>query len=291
MTTILHNYKNGDYNIKLYSNGTLERTTNVPNPTIEHPTSMDVKITNYCDLECKYCHEMSNTNGKHADLDVLLEAIKELPIGVEIAFGGGNPLSHPNLISFLEELKIRGIVANITVNSNHIKPYLSLLTKLIKENLIHGIGISVTKFTSDLYYVTNISDNVVFHVINGLTDIKLIGDLVKFNNSKILILGYKQYGFGIQYYSKQIKTQMNNWYMYLPSYIGNANLSFDNLAIKQLNMKRMFTDKEWNEFYMGDDFEFTMYIDAIEQTFAHSSISDNRVKFKDISLINYFKNK
>ena len=48
-------------------------------------------------------------------------------------------------------------------------------------------------------------------------------------------------------------------------------MSFDNLAIEQLNIRRFFTDKEWEEFYMGDDGNFTYYIDMVERKFAKSS--------------------
>ena len=48
-------------------------------------------------------------------------------------------------------------------------------------------------------------------------------------------------------------------------------VSFDNLSIEQLNTKRLMTDEEWNEFYMGDDGTMTYYIDMVERKFARSS--------------------
>lgn len=50
------------------------------------------------------------------------------------------------------------------------------------------------------------------------------------------------------------------------------NLSFDNLAIKQLDVKRLMTEEEWNNFYMGDDGTFTFYIDLVNQTFSKNSV-------------------
>jgi MoaA/NifB/PqqE/SkfB family radical SAM enzyme len=116
-------YKNGDYHFTIYPNGTLIRETNVENPKIEHPSSIDIKITNYCDLMCPYCHENSNINGLHADLNTLLDITETLPPGVEFALGGGNPISHPELIPFLKILKNRRIIANITINENHLVKY------------------------------------------------------------------------------------------------------------------------------------------------------------------------
>ena len=53
-------------------------------------------------------------------------------------------------------------------------------------------------------------------------------------------------------------------------------VSFDNLAIKQLDVKRLLTKEEWNEFYMGDDGGFTMYVDMVNREFAKSSTSTER---------------
>src|ERR1035437_2383469 len=92
-------YKNGNTIVTIFNDGTKIREYN-DIPEIIHPESIDIKITNYCDMGCFYCHESSTTNGVHADLDKLLKVINELPAGVELAIGGGNPLSHPNLVDF-----------------------------------------------------------------------------------------------------------------------------------------------------------------------------------------------
>ena len=58
----------------------------------------------------------------------------------------------------------------------------------------------------------------------------------------------------------------------LPDIIDRFNtVSFDNLAIEQLDVHRLLTKEEWDEFYMGDDGTMTYYIDMVEQKFAQSS--------------------
>ena len=43
--------------------------------------------------------------------------------GTEIAIGGGNPMSHPELESFFFRMKDRKIISNITINQFHfMKP-------------------------------------------------------------------------------------------------------------------------------------------------------------------------
>lgn len=63
--TIINTYKNGNTSVTLYNDGTKVREYE-GTPNIVHPESIDVKITNYCDLGCAYCHESSTTEGKHA---------------------------------------------------------------------------------------------------------------------------------------------------------------------------------------------------------------------------------
>lgn len=58
-------------------------------------------------------------------------------------------------------------------------------------------------------------------------------------------------------------------------------VSFDNLGIEQLEPKRLMSDKEWDNFFMGNDGSFTMYVDAVEGKFAKSSVSTERWNIKD----------
>jgi hypothetical protein len=213
--------------------------------------------------------------------------------------GGGNPLSHPDLLSFLGKLKEHGIVTNITINQKHVGIYRDLILKLISEKLVYGVGISYSdkKYLDDIAGILKATDNVVFHTIMGInpvTDIDVLKDFCSENNApcKILVLGYKQFGFGIKYYikNKEIEHNKYGWYTHLAKHFKtNVTLSFDNLAITQLNLKRYFTGEAWKSFYMGDDFVFTMYIDGVNQTYAPTSTSEDRVSFSEMSLVDFFK--
>lgn len=283
-------YQNGNTTVTILEDGTKTRSWEGI-PKIVHPESIDVKITNFCDMNCSYCHESSTTKGVHGDLDLLITKINQLPAGVELALGGGNPLSHPNLIEFLIKLKHQGLIANITVNQGHLKIYQELITYLIKEDLIKGLGISITN--NNFNYVKpflELTKNVVYHVIAGVNSIEIIDKLMELGECKVLVLGYKKFGFGLNFYSSETEELIKIWKKKLPSYVGKCLLSFDNLAIEQLNVKRLFTDKGWEEFYMGDDFCFTMYIDAVKQEYAPTSRSNERVSFSSSELIDYFLN-
>lgn len=282
-------YQNGNTFVTLMSDGSKIREYE-DTPFIVFPESIDVKITNYCDMGCSYCHESSTIKGLHGDLNKLLEVIEPLPRGVELAIGGGNPLSHPNLVEFLQILKDRGLIANITVNQGHLKTYQDLLLYLIKEDLVKGVGISIVNnnfnYIKPLLEVTN---NIVYHVIAGVNEIEVINKLIPLSKEcKVLILGYKVFGFGVQFYSDSTLSNLKHWYKSLYRYFNNCTLSFDNLAIEQLKVKRLLTKEAWNSFYMGDDFTYTMYIDAVNQEYAPTSRSKQRVSFHQNTLIEFF---
>ena len=101
---LLANYKNGNYIVKIYSDGTKIRYTSKDEFEALFPESIDIKITNYCDSNCSMCHERSDTLGKHARIDH--KFLTTLKRGTELAIGGGNPLSHPQLFEFLSLMKI-----------------------------------------------------------------------------------------------------------------------------------------------------------------------------------------
>ena len=71
-------------------------------------------------------------------------------------------------------------------------------------------------------------------------------------------------------------------------------LSFDNLAIEQLEVQKLLSKEEWDEFYVGDDGTNTYYIDMVERKFARSSTApfDKRYDLLDSvdEMFNVIKN-
>ena len=285
----LANYKNGNTEVTIYDDGTKVRNYEEP-VEIYFPESIDVKITNFCNLNCDFCHEMSDKKGNHADLDVLLETLKDFPPGIELAIGGGNPLSHPELVGFLQELKKRGFIPNITINQKHLKQYKNLIEKLILEKLVFGVGISINSDNFEhIKPLMKITKNIVFHMIAGVNDITEIEKLRKFDYCKILVLGYKKFGKGKEFFNEEVGKRLWLWNMFISYYLSQGILSFDNLAIEQLRLQKYVSEEEWQQYFMGDDFIFTMYIDAVKQQYAPSSVSNERKSFNDFTLFEYFQ--
>lgn len=280
---VIGRYRNGNYNVTIFSDGTKIRETDEDDFISAYPENIDIKVTDYCDMGCLMCHENSTVNGKHGDI-LNADFINTLHPYTELAIGGGNPLSHPHLISFLEKLRERNIIPNLTINQRHFEKDQQLIRKLVDDKLIYGIGISLVEATSDFVNLIKQYDNAVIHTINGILTAKQV-EILKNNNLKILILGYKIFRRGVDFFNAASDTIINNQIWLdnaLPEIVQQFKaVSFDNLAIKQLNVKQLMSEEEWNEFYMGDDGQYTMYIDMVNRKFAKNSIAETRYDLLD----------
>ena len=138
---------------------------------------MDVKISNQCDMGCPMCHENSTVNGKIGDI-MNAKFIDTLHPYTEMALGGGNVLTHPDLVPFLRKLKLRHIFPSITVNQKHFMKDLDLIKELVDERLIYGLGISVVDLNSEFLETVKQFPNAVLHIINGLISEKDIEKVI-----------------------------------------------------------------------------------------------------------------
>lgn len=282
-------YKNGNHQVMIFENGTKISSTINPDDeyfTSDFPESIDLKITNKCNRGCAWCHENSSIDGKHGNIN--LKFIDTLKPYTEVAIGGGNPLEHPQLIDLLKKLKEQKIYANMTVNLSHFIEnfYEGInIAKLLDDKLIHGLGVSYEAYTLNdeqfelFIKIINKYPNIVLHIIAGVMPNSALERLYD-KHVKMLILGFKIFRRGITYNSnytirimEKIKWLKDN----LKELINHFDVvSFDNLAIKQLNVASILSDKEWDEFYQGNDGTNTMFIDLVEQKFAKNSISTKR---------------
>lgn len=270
---LLGRYKNGNFVTTILSDGTKIRETKDDEFIPSFAENMDVKICNYCDMGCKFCHEGSTINGKFGNI-LNEKFIDTLHPYQEIAIGGGDATSHPDLIPFLQKPKERKVITNMTVNQIHFEKKQELIKKLVDEKLIYGLGVSLVNPTKHFIELIKQYSNAVIHVINGVlkpSDIKALEN----NNLKMLILGYKHLRRGNEYFEeeqKDIEVKQQWLYENLEDIIQKFKVvSFDNLAIEQLDVKRLLTQEEWDEFYMGDDGKVTYYVDMVERKFAQSS--------------------
>lgn len=312
---ILYTYQNGNHFTSICNDGTRVRETideAADHFEFQFAENADVKITNYCNAGCPYCHENSSVNGKHAELfrdGKLLPIFATWKPGTEIAIGGGNALAHPDIVEFTKQLTKLGVICNLTVNQKHI--WDDKLELMIKEGYVKGIGISLTNSSSmadlnRIRYLKTIShNNIVLHVIAGIFTEKDLEFVVK-GNLKLLILGYKDnVGRGVGF-KKENKDSIDKNIEWLHNKLPELRnivpvMSFDNLALAQLDAKNALkvSDEEWTYRFQGKDYgdvngkyaPSTFYFDAVSKMIGRSSTQpyNQRVPYTNQTFEEAFK--
>jgi hypothetical protein len=287
---MLH-YQNGNSTVELHHDGTrvisFEDTLQ-----LEYPLNIDIRVSTACSLgynpktgkaTCTFCHESARTDGTECDYQELKNKLQGLPKGIELAIGG-NKITL-GLIEFLTWAKNEGYICNLTVNQLHINKERVVLKSLLEDETIYGLGISYRKdylFGIDDYFIEH--PRVVLHVIAGIDD---VDDIINNPIKKVLVLGYKTFGFGVDYYSDEVKKNIQQWYWWIKKVIDAKEIvSFDNLGLEQLNIKRFLTEDKWEEFNQG---EHSFYINAVDNYFAPSSRSGDKTNWNEMTIQNYFK--
>lgn len=282
MLKLLGVYKNGNYIVKILNDGTKIRETNDDEFIPSFAENCDCKITDKCDGGCPFCYEGCTPNGKHGDI-LNYKFLDTLHPYTELAING-NDMSHPDLLVFLQKMKDKNIIVNMTVNQIHFERHYALIKTLIEQKAIYGLGISLREPTEKFVNMAKSIPNAVIHVINGILseeDYKVLKD----NNLKMLILGYKHLRRGVDFYdsNEMDVCKKQDWlYDNLEDMLNHFKVvSFDNLAIEQLNVKRLLNEEQWEEFYMGDDGGFTFYLDLVEGNFGKNSLATERYPIMD----------
>jgi hypothetical protein len=270
---MLASYRNGGYAVQVHADGTKVRETldaSVP-PVL--PEQMDLKITDWCDAGCAWCHEKSTVKGVHGDMDATISLLSVLPAGTEVAIGGGDPLSHPQFERLVLTLSDQGLIPSVTVNGRHFERHREVLERLTSKGKLFGVGFSYHDKLPDWGY-----EHLVLHLIAGVNAPAVLEDAER--RYKVLMLGYKRFGRGKKLFEvrpAEVRSNLDAWYRELFWVAQEHHLSFDNLAIDQLKPSRLFKDSgDYTRQWMGPEGEFSMYIDAVTQTYALSSYAEER---------------
>lgn len=267
---------NGGFEVTLHDDGTLVRKCINPGEPAEYPEHADLKITGYCDAGCAWCHEDSKKSGIHGDAEAIIGLVSQFPKGSELAIGGGNPFAHPKLEYMLQAFAANGIISNITINHFHLNDEMDRIERLSKAGLLFGIGVSADPSSREMTQWRQ--PNLVHHVIAGIHSPRLVDNLPP--ESKILVLGYKNYGRGNKFgriNDLHVFDNIKAWRREIAWMVREHVVSFDNLAIEQLNPKRLFFNvNDYESRHMGEEGEFSIYIDGVKREFAKSSYSNER---------------
>lgn len=258
-------YKNGNFTTKIFSDGTKVRETEDDEFRPAFAENMDIKICNYCDMSCPFCHEGSTTDGMFGDI-LNEKFIDTLHPYQEVAIGGGDATSHPDLIPFLHKLKDRKVIANMTVNQIHFEKKQELIKKLVDEKLIYGLGVSLVNPTDQFIELISQYPNAVIHVINGIlkpSDVVLLAN----KNLKMLILGYKRLRRG------------NDWIMEDEDYCSDNDVEMPTYIWRTYKKE------------LGMDAE-SIILNALEEWYedAFDRVNDKELSLLQAALDNFCKN-
>lgn len=304
MKTTLASYKNGNYNVLLLSDGTKIRYGKDGEEfDAAFPESVDLNITDWCDIDCPFCYRGCTEKGQHFRFDEKYLDSLDFKPGMEIALGGGSPIKHPDLDKFCEYFTKRGCIPNITVHWTSMSMVkggdLEHLQRLQDDGLLHGIGVSVPFYGATVMRAMKFFlKNTVVHVIAGLIDTDDIYQWYK-TGIPVLVLGYKDMGRGkinnpedgIEIWHKiyLLKDMVSgiadgsglpdfeSKYGPIPDDV-KPIISFDNLAMKQLDLQELVPEEKFHEMYMGDDgiggslTSASMYMDLVSGTYARNSV-------------------
>lgn len=284
---------NGNTAITLYDDGT--RVIDYPgeDPTVidlEYPLNIDIKLSSRCAFGmdprtrkavCSFCHESARTDGIEGDYRHLDQIISELPLTTEIALGINEVTS--DLVEFLARLKAQGLIVNGTFNQGLIRTGAHL--PVTNQKLLRGVGISWRRASWGTDEPIYRDSDTVLHVIAGIDDFDEIHDVVRSGSvRKVLVLGEKDFGFNQGNVELSSPSHLA-WQKHLHELFKHALVSFDNLAIEQLRVRRYFKDKNWSVFHQG---ERSIYLDAVNKVFAPCSRSNDTVAWESMSLKEYW---
>lgn len=273
---MMYKYKNGNCNVFINpEDGTRIIHTDDDYIDLQFPLNIDVSIGRRCDGGCKFCYEGATPDGPEANLEDVpfLDSLRPY---TEISVNGDS-LLNKGLIPFLEKLKEKHIIANMTVNQIHFERKEDLITDLIDRKLVHGLGVSLRNPTPEFIERAQKYPSLVVHTIVGVHG-KDDYMALRGKGLKVLVLGYKNKGRGSDYLASEGESILNNC-AYLKEEIANILennwfpvVAFDNLALEQLNIKKVLSEKAWEQFYQGDEGTASMFIDLTDRTFGVSSL-------------------
>lgn len=299
--------KDGDVFVVFNSeNGTKVRFSYNPDITTYNrssaPELVDVKITDYCAMDCDYCYQGSTREGKHAslsDIKSIIDSLAEQQV-FEIALGGGETTDHPDFIEIVEYAKEKGIVPNFTTRN----------TKWAKnEESVNRIISSIGKFAISVdslnqlkkYYDTfkdiyvnyiNVSDYMNAQIVMGVIEKEEFRNILKFcieHYIPLTLLGYKTTGRG----NNVIPIDYSWWLDVINEELEGEDYSEPLIGV-DTEIIRLFRQKLIDNnipeiFFTSIEGAFSCYIDAVEMKISKSSYEENKNEYYPFSKETWLK--
>lgn len=259
------------------------------------PELVDIKFTDFCPFGCDFCYQDSTLKGQHASMDnvrYIVQKLKEAEV-FEVCGGGGEITLHPNFVEIVKLFKDNGIVFNFTTRNYHFFKHPQ--SNSILDNC-GAVAFSINcvddlkKVQAACMESTHAKANLNPHqsyinlqYVMGTTDLNELKNILLESSNRYLnitLLGYKTAGRGDTFIPenydgwievvRDVKKILEKEGKYLQVSIDTALASQykDELENMGVNLKTFHTTEG----------NFSLYIDAVQQTMAPSSYSGDYQK-------------
>jgi uncharacterized protein YggL (DUF469 family) len=276
-----------------YETGTKIRTSFHEDANVEKsevPELVDLKITQYCESNCSFCYQGSNTKGKHADVDdikTIIRGLANLKV-FEIALGGGEPTQHPKFVEIVRNAASHNVKPNFS--TRNIQWVIDNYSKI--EGSVGAIGISIdTEYgLTDLLCKLRTLPKLKFMLqvaVGSCSELELM-DILQTANTfhvPVLLLGWKYNNKGKNgpQFEVNLEKVLNGFY-YGEKYWRGPDISFDSCLV---NQHLDWLNEHSNEyFFTKKEGAHSMYIDAVNSKMAQSSFVQPK-EMKDLEISNH----
>ncbi len=235
------------------------------------PLLVDMKLTDFCEYGCAFCYQGSTKEGKHADLYLVDEILKDLHHMkvFEIAFGGGEPTKHPYFSDILKECRNYGIQPNFT--TFNLKFLENSTLKAIVKNIGASFAVSnPTEMTlRKIKYLRSEGYRVSAQYVDGLRDLTKALTYCGQHGIPVTVLGYKVSGRGGDYLPNAQKMVSHEEFMQRTGNILRSNaIAYDTVFLRQHSEALPFLDVR--SFDTREGYQ-SWYIDAVARQHGPSS--------------------
>lgn len=246
------------------------------------PRTVSIAITNKCDFKCSYCYV--NLKDEFLTKQEIISYCKSLDKHgtFDIAFGGGEPTLHPDLIDICEEIwnktklgisitthghnlteemitKLKNCISFLRISIDGYEPVYSQLRKRELSDLLPKLELIRNKIPFGINAVINKLN------INKLEDLKDI--FYKYGAFELLLL--PMWNKGKYTLSNEEWNILNNWilqnYKQIPIRVSSDSKDY-------LNLPLLFDNKEWE-----NDYAFI----GIDKTFRKNSFINTGINIEN----------
>jgi len=255
------------------------------------PELIDLKITDNCSYGCTFCYQSSTKEGKHANFENIKKAILMLSNSrtMEIAIGGGEPTTHPDLLAILKEIKTRNMLACFTTKNFklHERPDFEEILKTANSIAFSCNSVSEIQNVDEimdaarnigLYPGSRDCAQFYIQMIPELMSDKMFSESLEFINQEmydtpVTLLGYKDFGFGEKYKPKN-RFKTSEWIDNIKYHSKENSIKFGIDSVLVSKWEKELIEKGVDPMALvGSEGKFSCYLDAVTMKVHKSSFS------------------